>query len=81
MESLALDEYCQEIERLDARELVAQVRAAREKSEALVAQIRRGTSNYPEQVQSLLARVATKVLGLPAAAAAEDDESDVCYGT
>jgi polysaccharide pyruvyl transferase WcaK-like protein/glycosyltransferase involved in cell wall biosynthesis len=81
MESLGLDKYCQEIERLDATELVAQVRAAREKSEALTAQIRSGTSNYAEEVQSLLARVATEALGLPAPAVAEDDKEDVWYGT
>ena len=65
MESLGLDEYCQEIENLDACELVAQVQVARENGQALAAQIRSRTSNYAEDVQSLLKRVATETLGLP----------------
>ena len=46
MEALGLDDYCQDIEHLDASLLVAQVKAAHEEREVLAARIRRGTSDY-----------------------------------
>jgi polysaccharide pyruvyl transferase WcaK-like protein len=70
MQALGLDDYCQDIEHLDARQLVAQVRAAREKGETLTARIRSGTSDYAEEVESLLERVAADALSLPPARSA-----------
>jgi polysaccharide pyruvyl transferase WcaK-like protein len=67
MQALGLDEYCQDIERLDPGQLVAQVRAARKNERILGDRIRRGTSDYADEVESLLERVAVDVLGLPAA--------------
>ena len=66
MEALGLDDYCQEIEHLDASLLVAQVKAGREERDVLAAQIRRGTSDYAHEVQRLLQRVAHEPLGLAA---------------
>lgn len=66
MEALGLDGYWQEIEHLDADQLLTQIQAAREESEALAAKIRLTTAQYAEQVECLLERVATETLGLPA---------------
>jgi polysaccharide pyruvyl transferase WcaK-like protein len=66
MEGLGLDEYCQEIENLDAGQLVAQVRAAQEDAGKLEARIRGGTGDYTAEVQCLLSRVASEALGLAA---------------
>jgi polysaccharide pyruvyl transferase WcaK-like protein len=66
MQALDLDEYCQEIEDLDAGQLVAQVRAAQENAGELAARIRRGTSDYAAEVQCLLGRVGCETLGLTA---------------
>jgi len=66
MEALNVDGFSQEIMHLDADQLVAQVRLAREKSEALSALIRRGTVKWAEEVECLMERVATETLGLPA---------------
>jgi polysaccharide pyruvyl transferase WcaK-like protein len=66
MEALGLDDYCQDIEHLDASLLVAQVKASREEREVLAAQIRRGTSDYAHEVRRLLQRVAHEPLGLAA---------------
>jgi polysaccharide pyruvyl transferase WcaK-like protein len=66
MQELSLDGYCQEIDHLDGSRLVAQVRAAQQNQEALVAQIRRGTAEYADEVRSLLEQVAADVLGIAA---------------
>jgi hypothetical protein len=65
MRALGLDEYSQTMEHLDGDRLVAQVRAARRNAEMLSATIRRGISDYADQVESLLERVATEALALP----------------
>ena len=65
MLALGLDEYSQTMEHLDGEKLVAQVRAARRNAESLTATIRRGTSEYAEEVEALLERVATEALALP----------------
>jgi polysaccharide pyruvyl transferase WcaK-like protein len=65
MLALGLDEYSQTMEHLDGEKLVAQIRAARSNAEALTAKIRRGTSEYSDEVESLLERVAAEALGLP----------------
>ncbi len=64
MEGLGLDDYCQDLERLDASLLVAQVKAAYGEREALAARIGRGTSDYAHEVQCLLERVASEAFGL-----------------
>jgi polysaccharide pyruvyl transferase WcaK-like protein len=64
MEALGLETYSQAMEHLDANWLVTQVRAAREDADSLSAQIRRGTSEYADEVDSLLQRVAEEGLGL-----------------
>jgi polysaccharide pyruvyl transferase WcaK-like protein len=64
MEALGLDTYCQEIENLDADQLVAQVRAARGDASELEARIRCGTTDYTAEVQCLLEQVASESLGL-----------------
>ena len=46
--------------------LVGQIRAARDDQAALAARIRRGTSDYAEEVEALLEQVATESLGLQA---------------
>lgn len=66
MQSLGLDDYCQDIEDLDADRLVAQVRAAQEDAGELEARIRRGTADYTAEVQCLLERMASEALGLTA---------------
>jgi polysaccharide pyruvyl transferase WcaK-like protein len=66
MDGLRVEGYCQDLKQLDARQLVAQIQAARENSEALTARIRHGTSAYAEEVKDLLERLATETLGLPA---------------
>jgi polysaccharide pyruvyl transferase WcaK-like protein len=66
MEVLDVERFSQEIMQLDADQLVAQVRAAREKSEAVTALIRGGTVKWAEEVECLLERVATETLCLPA---------------
>jgi polysaccharide pyruvyl transferase WcaK-like protein len=67
MEALGLDDYCQDIEHLDASILVAQVKAAHEEREVLAARIRRGTAAYAHDVQCLLERVVREALDLGAA--------------
>ena len=64
MAALDLETYSQDMEHLDASWLVAKVRAAREEADSLTAQIRRGTSEYADEVDSLLQRVAHDALGL-----------------
>jgi polysaccharide pyruvyl transferase WcaK-like protein len=64
MEALGLDGYCQDIERLSASLLVAQVRDAQNDAEELSARIQRGTSHYADKVNALLERVAKDDLGL-----------------
>jgi hypothetical protein len=66
MEALDVDGFSQEIMQLDADQLVAQVRAARENSEAVTALIRRGSVKWAEEVRCLMERVATETFGLPA---------------
>ena len=61
---LGLDEYCQDIEQLDASLLVAQAKAAYGEREVLTARIQRGTFEYAHDVQCLLERVASEALGL-----------------
>jgi polysaccharide pyruvyl transferase WcaK-like protein len=82
MQALGLDEYCQEIEDLDAGQLIAQVRAARENAGELAARIRRGTSDYTAEVQCLLQRVGSDALGLatPRRELQLHDEMDVWRG-
>jgi len=65
MEALSLDEYCQEIDQLDADRLFTQIQAARENAQKLTSRIRRGTSEYADEVESLLKRVFEETLGLP----------------
>jgi polysaccharide pyruvyl transferase WcaK-like protein len=84
MDALGVGGYCQDLKQLNARELVAQIRAARENSEALTARIRQGTSDYAEKVESLLERLATETLGLPARRRRGlnlQDEMDPCHST
>jgi polysaccharide pyruvyl transferase WcaK-like protein len=84
MESLGVEGYCQDLKQLNARQLVAQIRAARENSEALTARIRQGTSDYAEEVNDLLERLATETLGLPARrwrGLDLQDEMDSCHST
>ena len=84
MEALGVDGYCQDIKELNARELVAQIRSARENGEALTARIRQGTSDYAEKVEGLLERVASETLGLPARRRRGlnlQDEMDPCHST
>ena len=66
MQTLGLDDYCQDIDQLDEDRLVAQVQTARKNREILTATIRQGTSDYADEVDSLLERVAVEALGLPA---------------
>jgi polysaccharide pyruvyl transferase WcaK-like protein len=66
METLGLGSYCQDIEHLNADELVAQVLAARNAAWELANRIRLGTASYAAEVESLLERVATEALGLAA---------------
>jgi polysaccharide pyruvyl transferase WcaK-like protein len=82
MQAIGLDEYCQEIEDLDAGQLVAQVRAAQENAGELAARIRRGTSDYAAEVHCLLERVGTEALGLttPPRELELHDEMDVGRG-
>jgi hypothetical protein len=65
MLALDLDEYSQTMEHLDGDKLVAQIRGARSNAEALTAKIRRGTSQYADEVEALLERVADEALALP----------------
>jgi len=64
MEALGLEAYSQPMEHLDADWLVTQVRAAREDADSLSAQIRHGTSEYADEVDSLLQQVASEGLDL-----------------
>ena len=65
MKALGVDGFCQDIMQLDSNQLLGQVRAARENSDALTALIRQGTVEWAEEVERLLERVATETLGLP----------------
>jgi polysaccharide pyruvyl transferase WcaK-like protein len=78
MRAMALDGYCQDIEHLDARHLVDQVRAARQDKAMLAARIRHATSDYAGQVEFLLDYVTGDALGLrrPVASAHRDKEID-----
>jgi polysaccharide pyruvyl transferase WcaK-like protein len=89
MLALGLDEYSQTMEHLDGEKLVAQIRGARSNAEGLTAKIRRGTSEYSDEVESLLERVAAEALGLPQRpwpnsdmpeAVNRPDEVDAWYG-
>ena len=64
MRQMGLDDYSQDIERLDASRLVAQVATARRDAATLTDQIRQATSAYPDRVEALLDHVADEVLGL-----------------
>ncbi len=64
MQAMGLDAYCQDIEQLNADQLVAQVRAARREKAAVAARIHDATCGYVGQVESLLERVTGKTLGL-----------------
>jgi polysaccharide pyruvyl transferase WcaK-like protein len=84
MEALKVDGFCQDIMQLDANQLVAQVRAARENREAQSALIRRGALAWTEEVECLLERVATETLGLTAQRSDGldlKDEMDACPST
>jgi polysaccharide pyruvyl transferase WcaK-like protein len=76
MQTLGLEDYCQDIDQLDEDRLIAQVQSARDNSELLSAAIRRGTSDYANDVDSLLERVAVEALGLPARAGQKVDLSN-----
>ncbi|MET0166721.1 MAG: polysaccharide pyruvyl transferase family protein [Vicinamibacterales bacterium] len=83
MEALGLEAYSQDMEHLDETWLVAKVRAAREEADALSTQIRRGTSEYADEVDSLLQRVADEALDLtpqPWRRVDTHDEIDAWYG-
>jgi polysaccharide pyruvyl transferase WcaK-like protein len=69
MQALGLDDYCQEIEHLDADRLVAQVRSAHLDKAELVARVRAATCEYADQVECLLDRMAGDALGLTQAGA------------
>jgi polysaccharide pyruvyl transferase WcaK-like protein len=64
METLGLEAYSRNLKEVDASWLVAQVRAAREHAGSLTNQIWRGTSQYADEVESLLRQVAGDALGL-----------------
>ena len=64
MEAVGADGYCQKIDQLDSRTLVAQVETARRDADALSARIQHATSQYAHQVNALLERVAIEDLGL-----------------
>jgi polysaccharide pyruvyl transferase WcaK-like protein len=65
MLAIGLDNYSQIMEQLDGDRLVAQVRAARTNAEMLTAKIRRGTSEYAAEAESLQEGVASEALDLP----------------
>jgi polysaccharide pyruvyl transferase WcaK-like protein len=67
MQELGLDEYCQNIETLDAATLLEQIRRARQEADHLAVQIGAGTRDHDARVRSLLDDVAHRVLGLPRA--------------
>jgi polysaccharide pyruvyl transferase WcaK-like protein len=84
MEALEVDGFCQDIMQLDANQLVAQVRAARDNREAQTTLIRRGALAWAEEVECLLERVATETLGLTAQRSDGldlKDEMDACPST
>ena len=76
MSALGVDGFCQDIMQLDSNQLLGQVRAARENSDALTARIRQGTLEWAEDVERLLERVATETLGLPARRSLDLDLQD-----
>lgn len=76
MQAMGLDGYCQDIEHVDASQLVVQVRDARRYGDALAARIRLCTSNYADEVKALLERVARENLGLAAHQLSELDVRD-----
>jgi polysaccharide pyruvyl transferase WcaK-like protein len=82
MEELGLKKYSQEMEHVNTELLVAQIRAARDDQVALADRIRQGTSDYVEEVESLLDRVATETLGFQAhpLPTLEKDEIAVWHG-
>jgi hypothetical protein len=65
MQELGLDEYCQNIETLDAATLLEQIRRARQEADQLAVRIGAGTRDHDARVRSLLDDVAHRVLGLP----------------
>lgn len=64
MQALGLDDYCQDIEHMDAGRLVAQVRAARMDQAAVAARVRAVTGDYAGRVERLLEQVAGQALDL-----------------
>lgn len=64
MEALGLEAYSRDLADVDASSLVAQIRAAREDAGSLTNRIRRGPSEYADEVESLLQQVAREALGL-----------------
>jgi polysaccharide pyruvyl transferase WcaK-like protein len=63
MHTLGLDEYCQDIETVDAALLLEQLASARAEAAPLSARIRAETSDYARQVHALLDSVAVNHLG------------------
>jgi polysaccharide pyruvyl transferase WcaK-like protein len=74
MRELGLEEYCQDILRLDADHLVAQLRAARAQGSLISARIREATGGYAGDVTSLLEEMAAATSGLREARSARRDE-------
>lgn len=63
LQSVGLDEFCQDIESLDADRLVDQVLAALREADTLVDHIDRAAADFAVQVRTLLDRVASEELG------------------
>ena len=69
---------------MDASWLLAQIRAAREDARSLINRIRRGPSEYADEVESLLQQVAREALGLtprPSHRLDVHDEIDAWHGS
>ncbi len=83
MRGLGLAGYCQDIEDLDGKLLVAQIQSARRDSEVLTDRIRRGTADYAIEIDCLLERVASEALGLATLRRGLEleDEMDAWQGT
>jgi hypothetical protein len=61
---MPLEAYSRDLKEVDPCWLVARVRAAREEAGSLTNQIQRGTSEYTDEVESLLQQVAGDALGV-----------------
>jgi polysaccharide pyruvyl transferase WcaK-like protein len=84
MEALGLEAYSRDLADVDTSSLVAQVRAACEDAGSLTNRIRRGPSEYADEVESLLQQVAREALGLtprPSHRLDVHDEIDAWHGS